>query len=181
MHFKLSINISLRQFAETDFADYLLAKLLDAGMPAHAVCLEITENLLIEDLDHVRGVLQKLHSAGVRIALDDFGTGYSSLSILRNLPIDELKIDKSFVNNILSDETSLKMVKNIINIGRIYEMAILAEGVETEEQRQMLEDCGCDLFQGYLFARPMEIDALEVYIQNEVLKPGSGAGAHSAT
>lgn len=179
MHFKLSINISLRQFAETDFADYLLAKLLDAGMPVHAVCLEITENLLIEDLDHFRGVLQKLHSAGVRIALDDFGTGYSSLSILRNLPIDELKIDKSFVNNILSDETSLKMVKNIINIGRIYEMAILAEGVETEEQRQMLQDCGCDLFQGYLFARPMDIDALEKYIQNEASRPGSRASVRS--
>lgn len=168
MHFKLSINISLRQFAEADFADHLLAKVLEAGMPVHAVCLEITENLLIEDLDNFRGVLQKLHSAGLRIALDDFGTGYSSLSVLRDLPIDELKIDKSFVNKILSDENSLKMVKNIMNIGRIYEMDILAEGVETEEQRRMLQECGCDLFQGYLFARPMEIDALERYIQKSV-------------
>lgn len=111
MDLKLSINISLRQFAEADFADYLLAKVLDVGMPTQDVCLEITENLLIEDLDHVRGVLQKLHKAGVRIALDDFGTGYSSLSILRNLPIDELKIDKSFVKNILSDEAFLKIVE----------------------------------------------------------------------
>lgn len=167
MHFRLSINISLRQFAEPDFAEDLLAKLSSVRMAPQAICLEITENLLIEDLEHFRDVLEKLHSAGVRIALDDFGTGYSSLSILRDLPIDELKIDKSFVNIILSDDTSLKMVKNIINIGRIYEMAILAEGVETEEQRQMLRECGCDLFQGYLFARPMTIDALEKYIQDE--------------
>lgn len=181
MHFKLSINISLRQFDETDFAEDLLAKLRKVGMPAEAVCLEITENLLIEDLDHFRGVLQTLHSAGVRIALDDFGTGYSSLSILRDLPIDELKIDKSFVSNIMSDDTSLKMVKNIVNIGRIYEMDILAEGVETEEQRQMLKDCGCDLFQGYLFARPMAIDALEKYIQDEASRPGSRASVHPTT
>lgn len=181
MNLKLSINISLRQFAEADFADYLLAKLLDVGMPTQDVCLEITENLLIEDLDHVRGVLQKLHKAGVRIALDDFGTGYSSLSILRNLPIDELKIDKSFVNNIVSDEASLKMVKNIINIGRIYEMDILAEGVETEEQRRMLEYCGCDLFQGYLFARPMEVSDLGLYIEREALRSGPRTSVQSRT
>lgn len=170
-HFRLSINISLRQFAEPDFAENLLTKLRSLDIPVHAVCLEITESLLIEDLDHFRGVLQELHSAGIRIALDDFGTGYSSLSTLRDLPIDELKIDKSFVNNILSDETSLKMVKNIVNIGRIYEMDILAEGVETEAQMQVLKECGCDLFQGYLFARPMPIDALEEYIQNKALWP----------
>ncbi|WP_150306340.1 putative bifunctional diguanylate cyclase/phosphodiesterase [Pseudomonas saliphila] len=181
MQFKLSINISVRQFAEADFAEDFLKKLKNVGMPVHAVCLEITENLLIEDLEHFRGVLQTLHSAGVRIALDDFGTGYSSLSILRDLPIDELKIDKSFVSNIMSDDTSLKMVKNIINIGRIYEMAILAEGVETEAQRQILTDCGCDLFQGYLFARPMAIDALEKYIQDEASKPGPNVSIHSTT
>lgn len=164
--FKLSINISMRQFAEADFTDRFLAKIEELGMPVRAVCVEITENLLIEDLEHFRALLQKLHSAGVRIALDDFGTGYSSLSILRTLPIDELKIDQSFVNNIMTEETSLKMIKNIINISRIYGMAILAEGVETEEQRRMLLDCGCDLFQGYLFARPMTIDDLEVYIQD---------------
>jgi diguanylate cyclase (GGDEF)-like protein len=178
MHFKLSINVSLRQFAETDFTKNFLAKLSETGMPVHAVCVEITENLLVEDFEQFRDVLQQLHAAGVRIALDDFGTGYSSLSILRNLPIDELKIDKSFVSNILSDETSLKMIKNIINIGRIYEMTILAEGVETEEQRAMLLNCGCDLFQGYLFARPMDIGALESYIQN-LSSIGISASAHS--
>lgn len=180
MNFKLSINISLRQFAEADFAEYLLVKLRDTSMPAHAVCVEITENLFIEDFDHLRGVLEILHSAGIRIALDDFGTGYSSLSVLRHLPIDELKIDKSFVDNIISDDASLKMVKNIINIGHIYGMAILAEGVETLEQMRMLEDCGCDLFQGYLFARPMTIDTLEKYIQDESSEPGSKASVHSA-
>ena len=123
---------------------------------------------MVEDVGHFRAMLLELHEAGIRIALDDFGTGYSSLSILRDLPIDELKIDKSFVNNIQSDETSLKMVKNIINIGRIYEMDVLAEGVETEEQMRILKECGCDLFQGYLFARPMTIDALEVFIQGEL-------------
>lgn len=94
MNFTLSLNISLRQFAETDFVRTLLAKLEEGGTPAHSVCLEITENLIIDDLDQFRDVLYELHSAGIRIALDDFGTGYSSLSILRDLPIDELKIDK---------------------------------------------------------------------------------------
>ncbi len=181
MNFTLSLNFSLRQFAETDFVRTLLAKLEEGDIPAHSVCLEITENLIIDDLDQFRGVLYELHSAGIRIALDDFGTGYSSLSILRDLPIDELKIDKSFVSNILSDETSLKMIKNIISIGRIYEMDILAEGVETEEQRQMLEDCGCDLFQGYLFARPMGIDELERYLRSDAARTGSGTPLHSDT
>lgn len=166
-NFSLSLNISLRQFAETDFVSNLLAKLEEAAIPASSLCLEITENLIIDDLEQFRGVLYELHSAGVRIALDDFGTGYSSLSILRDLPIDELKIDKSFVSNILSDDTSLKMIKNIIGIGRIHEMDILAEGVETEEQRQMLVECGCDLFQGYLFARPMGIEELERYLRSD--------------
>ena len=167
-HFRLSINISLRQFAEAEFVGSLLAKIRTAGMRTDAICLEITESLVVEDVGHFRAMLLELHEAGIRIALDDFGTGYSSLSILRDLPIDELKIDKSFVNNIQSDETSLKMVKNIINIGRIYEMDVLAEGVETEEQMRILKKCGCDLFQGYLFARPMTIDALEVFIQGEL-------------
>ena len=167
-HFRLSINISLRQFAEAEFVGSLLAKIRTAGMRTDAICLEITESLVVEDVGHFRAMLLELHEAGIRIALDDSGTGYSSLSILRDLPIDELKIDKSFVNNIQSDETSLKMVKNIINIGRIYEMDVLAEGVETEEQMRILKECGCDLFQGYLFARPMTIDALEVFIQGEL-------------
>ncbi|MGB3598502.1 MAG: EAL domain-containing protein, partial [Pseudomonas neustonica] len=131
----------------------------------HLICLEITENLLVDDLDHMRSILQKLHHAGIRIALDDFGTGYSSLGILRDLPIDELKIDKSFVDNILWDQTSLKMVKNIISIGKLYNMDILAEGVETQEQMQVLKNCGCDLFQGYLFSHPVTIAGLETYIR----------------
>lgn len=117
----------------------------------------------------MRNILQKLHDEGIRIALDDFGTGYSSLSILRDLPIDELKIDKSFVDTILADETSLMMVKNIISIGRLYGMTILAEGVETIEQAEMLKECGCDRFQGYLFSRPITIADLENYIQNTVI------------
>lgn len=163
--FRLSINISIRQFAEEKFATNLLEKIQHSGIPRHLICLEITENLLVDDLDHMRSILQKLHHAGIRIALDDFGTGYSSLGILRDLPIDELKIDKSFVDNILWDQTSLKMVKNIISIGKLYNMDILAEGVETQEQMQVLKNCGCDLFQGYLFSHPVTIAGLETYIR----------------
>lgn len=165
-HIRLSINISIRQVAEENFANHLLSKIQSKGIPLNLICLEITESLLIDDLDHMRNILQKLHSEGIRLALDDFGTGYSSLSILRDLPIDELKIDKSFVDNILKDETALKMVKNIINIGRLYKMEILAEGVETVEQMQLLKECGCDLFQGYLFSKPVAIENLERYFNS---------------
>ncbi|WCE28393.1 bifunctional diguanylate cyclase/phosphodiesterase [Vibrio sp. SCSIO 43137] len=161
--FRLSINISVKQFMMKDFYSQLLTSLDDFGFPPSSVTLEITENLFIEDLDKVKPICDKLIQKGIIISLDDFGTGYSSLSILRDLPIKELKIDKSFVDNIDSNGKSKTMIRNIIEIGKNYRMNVLAEGVETESQKQVLSQLGCDHFQGYLYSKPISSSELSAY------------------
>lgn len=104
---------------------------------------------------------------GLSISMDDFGTGYSSLSMLRQLPIDELKIDKSFIQTILSDITTQKMVQNIITIGKNFELRVLAEGVEEKEQETLLKTFGCDRFQGYLYAKPLAYNDLKAFFLSQ--------------
>ena len=153
--FHISINISIRQFTEEHFVENLLHKIDLFGLKHSLITIEITENLFIEDLEKIRPICDQLREYGMKISLDDFGTGYSSLSILRELPIDEIKIDKSFVDNIQTDQQSLTMVKNIIAIGKNYDMTVLAEGVENFEQKEILKVCECDVFQGYHFSKPL--------------------------
>ncbi|MAL98524.1 MAG: GGDEF-domain containing protein [Alteromonadaceae bacterium] len=167
LDFRLSINISVRQFADDTFVRNLIFKVQESGIPFGRLCLEVTENLVIEDLQRVQGMLGEFHDAGIKIALDDFGKGYSSLSILRHLPLDEIKIDKSFIDDIVTDETALKMVQNIIAIGHNHGMAVLAEGVETSEQLQILKHCGCDYFQGYYFSKPISATSLEAFVSQD--------------
>jgi EAL domain-containing protein (putative c-di-GMP-specific phosphodiesterase class I) len=131
--------------------------------------LEITESLFIEDIDYVLPLLHKIRQMGLGISMDDFGTGYSSLSMLRILPINELKIDKSFVDALLDDRTAQKMIQNVIAIGKNLELHILAEGVETREQEALLKSYGCDRFQGYLYAKPMEYQALKDFFKSNPL------------
>lgn len=161
--FRLSLNISVKQFMMKDFYSQLLTSLDEFGFPPSSVTLEITENLFIEDLEKVKPICDKLIQKGIIISLDDFGTGYSSLSILRDLPIKELKIDKSFVDNIDSNGKSKTMIRNIIEIGKNYRMNVLAEGVETESQKQILSQLGCDHFQGYLYSKPISSAELSAY------------------
>jgi len=125
--------------------------------------LEVTENVLIQDVELIIKILLSLNSTGLNISLDDFGTGYSSLSLLKKLPIDELKIDKSFVNDITESLNSYSMVEGIIAIGKKLNMRILAEGIEMKEQKELLEKLGCDLYQGYFYAKPMRIETLEEF------------------
>jgi len=165
MSFRLSINISVRQLAESDFPRKLIHKVEASGIDPRLIVLEITENTLIEDMDRICATLKYIHDIGICISLDDFGTGYSSLSIIRNLALDEIKIDKSFVDHVVADATSLRMVKNIVAIGRNYEVTIIAEGVESEQQFNCLIGIGCDLFQGYLFSKPINADMLLQHIQ----------------
>ena len=162
LDFHVSVNVSVRQFMQANFMT-LLQDVVQ-GTPLN-ISLEITESLFIEDLDYILPLLNRIHDMGIQVSMDDFGTGYSSLSMLRALPVDELKIDKSFVDNILSDVAARKMIQNIIAIGKNYEMAVLAEGVETQEQADLLARYGCDRFQGYLFARPMPVSDLRDYLQ----------------
>ncbi|WP_049879267.1 bifunctional diguanylate cyclase/phosphodiesterase, partial [Vibrio parahaemolyticus] len=149
---QMSINISVKQFLHAKFIERLMAAMDKYHLDCNRITLEITENLFIEDLEKFSPTCERLHALGFKISLDDFGTGYSSLSMLRTLPIDEVKIDKSFVDNIEHDKKALNMVKNIIAIGKNFEMKVLAEGVETQRQRDQLEACGCDLIQGYFYS-----------------------------
>lgn len=163
--FDVAINISLRQFTQPGFVESVLYWIDQQPLARHSITLEVTESLFIEDIDLVLPLFQTLHDAGIRISLDDFGTGYSSLSVLRQLPLDELKVDKSFVDHICVDNTARQMIQSIISIGKNYHMTVLAEGVETEEQADLLHSFGCDRFQGYYFARPMRMDDLRIYLQ----------------
>lgn len=163
---QMSINISVKQFLHTKFIERLMAAMDKYHLDCNRITLEITENLFIEDLEKFSPTCERLHALGFKISLDDFGTGYSSLSMLRTLPIDEVKIDKSFVDNIEHDKKALNMVKNIIAIGKNFEMKVLAEGVETQRQRDQLEACGCDLIQGYFYSKPLSFDQLVSFVKD---------------
>ncbi len=158
--FKVAINISVRQITQEDFLDKLLVSIQSQNYNQRNLTLEITENLFIEDMNKVRPLCNNLKKLGIRISLDDFGTGYSSLSMLGELPFEEIKIDKSFIDNILTCPKSLKMVQSIIAIGKNFDMQVLAEGVEYKKHETVLKQCGCDLFQGYLYAKPMPLNEL---------------------
>ena len=162
-----SINISIKQFMEINFLENLVQLIEQEKFNHISLCLEITESLFIEDIDYILPLLQQVHDMGLSISMDDFGTGYSSLSVLRKLPIDELKIDKSFVDTILNDVTAEKMIQNIIAIGKNLELYILAEGVETKEQAEILKRFGCDRFQGYLYAKPLAYEALKAFFEKQ--------------
>ncbi|WP_245600594.1 bifunctional diguanylate cyclase/phosphodiesterase [Sulfurospirillum arcachonense] len=163
--FQISLNISIKQFIEVNFLERLIQETDHLDLSHISLCLEITESLFIEDIEYILPLLEKIRAMGFSISMDDFGTGYSSLSMLKKLPIDELKIDKSFIDTILHDINSEKMVQNIITIGKNLDLAILAEGVETKEQEKLLKEFGCDCFQGYLYAKPLEYDVLKDFFR----------------
>ena len=157
---KMCINVSPRQFAETEFVDKLKEIIAIAGVNPDNVQLEITEGMLIRDIEAAIEKMQKLKSAGVSFSIDDFGTGYSSLAYLKRLPVDILKIDKSFVLDIDKDESNAVIVETVIAMAKHMQIDIVAEGVENEQILNYLKDRGCTRFQGYFFARPMPLNSL---------------------
>ncbi|MDQ1426101.1 MAG: hypothetical protein QOD72_3599, partial [Acidimicrobiaceae bacterium] len=126
-----------------------------SGLPASALVLEVTESTVMEDLDTALARLQALKDLGLRLAVDDFGTGYSSLSYLRNLPVDVVKIDKSFVDRMTQDPEGAAMVRSVIDLSTALGLTSIAEGVEQDDQLALLDELGCHSVQGYLFAKPM--------------------------
>lgn len=164
VEFALSINISLKQFMEKNFFPNLISLVESSELKRVSLTLEITESIFIDDLEYILSLLEKIQENSIKISLDDFGTGYSSLSLLNQLPIDELKIDKSFVDNILKDEQAKSMVQSIISIGRNFNFHVLAEGIEEREQMEVLDSFGCNTFQGYYFSKPVKIDGLREYL-----------------
>jgi EAL domain-containing protein (putative c-di-GMP-specific phosphodiesterase class I) len=130
----------------------------DSGLDPHLLDLELTESSVLEDSETLIAELAQLRMLGCEISIDDFGTGYSSLRYVKRFPVDRLKIDQSFIRNLPRDPNDVAIVRTIMSLGHSLDLSILAEGVETEEQRAFLAAEGCDEFQGYLFAKPMSFD-----------------------
>jgi diguanylate cyclase (GGDEF)-like protein/PAS domain S-box-containing protein len=152
---RISVNISARQFRQPDLPGTVEAALRDTGLNAGDLELELTESIIMQDIDHVIGVMRELKSMGVMLAIDDFGTGYSSLSYLKRFPVDRLKIDQSFVRDIMTDRDAQGIVQAVISLGQTLDMRIIAEGVETAEQRDILAERGCHEIQGYFVSKPI--------------------------
>jgi diguanylate cyclase (GGDEF)-like protein/PAS domain S-box-containing protein len=157
----IAVNVSGRQFLRPDFAAHVLDVLKRTGANPHRLKLEITESLLLDDVDGVISKMATLRKHGVGFSLDDFGTGYSSLSYLKLLPLDHLKIDRSFVRDVLIDPNDAAIAQTILALGKTLGLSVIAEGVEDEAQWEFLSENGCDAYQGFLFSRPQPIEALE--------------------
>jgi diguanylate cyclase (GGDEF)-like protein/PAS domain S-box-containing protein len=164
--FIVAVNISALQFRQPEFVEQVLAALDRTGANPENLKLELTESMLANNIEDIIAKMTELKSHGLRFSLDDFGTGYSSLARLKRFPLDELKIDRAFVRDILEDSTSGAIAQTIISLGRAMRMSVIAEGVETEEQQSFLAGLGCHSFQGYLFSRPLPLEEFEAFLQN---------------
>jgi diguanylate cyclase (GGDEF)-like protein len=166
-HMTLAVNVSARQFHQPGFVESVLQALAASGAPAQRLKLELTEGMLVTNIEEVVVKMKTLKTLGVSFSLDDFGTGYSSLSYLKRLPLDQLKIDQSFVRDILGDANDAAIARTVIGLADSMGLAIIAEGVETQEQRQFLAGEGCIAYQGYLFSRPVSIEDFEALAISE--------------
>ena len=162
----LSVNISPHQFVKEDFVEKIKRNIENNELDKNFLTLEVTEGIAIENLNDTIEKFEDLKHVGVRLSLDDFGTGYSSLSHLKRLPINELKIDKSFVFDIEDDPQDALLVQTVINIAHRFGLSVVAEGVETEAQQNFLKDNDCDIYQGYLHSRPLPFEQLKDFLEN---------------
>ena len=171
----IAVNVSALQFKQPHFVDRVASVLAVSGLPPQLLELELTESILVHDADEALHRLHALARLGLKMSIDDFGTGYSSLSYLKRFPIGKLKIDRSFISGLPGDESDAGIVRAILQMARALGMTCVAEGVETEAQRQFLQDEGCDEFQGWLFAPAL--DSLSFEQRLGQAKPVSGAAA----
>lgn len=160
-HLTLSVNVSAKQFLQADFTSQVQHIVHNAGIDPILLKLELTESVLLNNIDNIISNMRVLKEMKIHFSLDDFGTGYSSLQYLKTLPIYQLKIDQSFVRNIANDISDQAIVRTIIAMAQTLNLNVIAEGVETEEQRQLLHNNGCHTYQGYLFSKPVPIDEFE--------------------
>jgi diguanylate cyclase (GGDEF)-like protein len=163
-HLTIAVNISARQLRQSDFVNRVLNILHRTGANPKNLKLELTESMLVDNIEDVIGKMKRFKAHGIGFSLDDFGTGYSSLSYLKRLPLDQLKIDCSFVRDILEDTSSRAIAQSIISLSQAMSLSVIAEGVETEEQRECLVQLGCHSFQGYLFSRPVPVEEFETLL-----------------
>jgi EAL domain-containing protein (putative c-di-GMP-specific phosphodiesterase class I) len=164
---RIAVNVSAMQMRQKDFPGYVAAA-IGGGRGISGLDIEITESVLMEDIEHHIDALRKIRRMGIGVALDDFGTGYSSLSYVARLPVNTLKIDRSFVADMTSSPEKLAIVSAVISLGHALGMEIVAEGVETEAQSQLLTELKCDQMQGYLFGKPVPLERIEVLLADGV-------------
>ena len=164
---RLSVNVSGRTFVDPTLPDHVARALEISGLEAENLYIEITETMLVEDIESTTQVVERLKQLGVRLAIDDFGTGYSSLLYLKRFPVGILKIDRSFIDGLGVDREDEVIVKAVIGVARALDIDLVAEGVETERQLAMLEDLGCDYVQGYLFGRPCDTSAASALLNRQ--------------
>lgn len=167
----LSVNVSAKQFHQLDFVDQLKAVIERFAINPLLLKLELTESFLLDNIEDTILTMNALNKVGIQFSLDDFGTGYSCLQYLKRLPLDQLKIDQSFVRDIATDSSDRAIVGTIIAMAKTLELDVIAEGVETQEQLNLLLDKGCEHFQGYLFSKPIPIAAFDLLIENELNRP----------
>ncbi|MEL7129963.1 MAG: GGDEF domain-containing phosphodiesterase, partial [Pseudomonadota bacterium] len=162
---RVAVNISAQQFGRADFVQTVADLLKRHKVPVGMLMLEITETSLLKDMDRAKATLEALRGLGVHVALDDFGVGYSSMGYLRQLSLSRLKIDISFVRELTTDDRSIPIISAMVAVGKSLGIQIVAEGVETVEQRKILERIGCDYLQGYLFAEPAPLDDMQTLLK----------------
>jgi len=163
---ELSVNISAKQLKQRDFVERVINILQQTGADATVLKLELTESMLVEDFENVVTIMQELQAHGIRFALDDFGTGYSSLVYLKRLPLHQLKVDRGFVADLLTDENDQAIARMIILLGQTLGLEVLAEGVESLEQLKTLLQMGCYHYQGYYFSKPLPLNEFEDFLRN---------------
>ena len=164
-HWTLAVNVSARQFRHSHFVDEVLGVLEETGANPHRLKLELTETLLLDDVEDTILRMDTLRASGLGVSLDDFGTGYSSLSYLKRLPLDQLKIDQSFVRDVLTDPNDAAIARTVVALATSLGLRVIAEGVETEAQREFLARNHCHAWQGYLLSPPVPVAEFEALVQ----------------
>ena len=164
---KMSLNISARDLLDSDFSGYVDQCLKDHEVAPSLICMEITESALMEDPIKARRTVEELHRLGLSISIDDYGTGYSSLAYVKNLPVNELKIDREFIKNMIENKEDVAIVRSTIELGHNLGLKVVAEGIEREEEMQMLNDFGCDEAQGYLISKALTASDMEAWISSK--------------
>jgi EAL domain-containing protein (putative c-di-GMP-specific phosphodiesterase class I) len=162
-HLTVAVNVSAHQLSQPDFVVQVLSIIEQSGIPASRLKLELTESVLMHNMEDAVAKMSALKKHGVTFSLDDFGTGYSSLAYLKRLPLDQLKIDQAFVRDLLTHPSDLAIASTVVNLGKTLHLNVIAEGVETAEQRDMLSSIGCRYFQGYWFGKPGPFEQLLDY------------------
>jgi EAL domain-containing protein (putative c-di-GMP-specific phosphodiesterase class I) len=163
----VAVNVSARQLAQPDFVDLVARAIDDTGLSSGCLTLEVTESVLLGEPDEVALTMRKLRSRGASISIDDFGTGFSSLGYLERLPVDELKVDRSFVAPLARRGRSRAIVESVVDLAHAVGLTVVAEGVEDAEQGAVLASIGCDVAQGFHFARPLAPDAAFDFLRRQ--------------